>query len=138
MNIHFSHRITAAPKTLAPGQPNCLYHRLGRRFLAAWILPLLLLLALPEAVQAQFTFTTNNGAITITGYTGPGGAVDIPSTIIGLPVTSIGNGAFHSCTSLTGVYFWGNAPRPCLVCVLSCHQCDRLLPAWNVWLGVHV
>ena len=29
------------------------------------LLPLLLL-ALPAAVQAQFTFTTNNGAITIT------------------------------------------------------------------------
>jgi len=32
---------------------------------------LLLLLTLPAVVQAQFTFTTNNGAITITGYTGP-------------------------------------------------------------------
>ena len=34
--------------------------------------------------------TTNNGTITITGYTGPGGAVTIPGTINGLPVTSIG------------------------------------------------
>jgi nicotinamide mononucleotide (NMN) deamidase PncC len=38
------------------------------------VLLLLLLLTLPAVVQAQFTFTTNNGAITITGYTGPGGA----------------------------------------------------------------
>lgn len=29
-------------------------------------------LALPALIQAQFTFTTNNGAITITGYTGGG------------------------------------------------------------------
>jgi hypothetical protein len=35
------------------------------------LLPLLLLLAPPAVVQAQFTFTTNNGTITITGYTGP-------------------------------------------------------------------
>jgi len=28
------------------------------------------LLALPAVVQAQFSYTTNNGAITITGYTG--------------------------------------------------------------------
>src|ERR1019366_359508 len=41
---------------------------------------LLLLLALPAAVQAQFTYTTNNGTITITGYTGTGGAVTIPDT----------------------------------------------------------
>ena len=40
-------------------------------------------LALPTLVQAQFTYTTNNGAITITGYTGSGGAVVIPATING-------------------------------------------------------
>jgi hypothetical protein len=70
---------------------------------AASLLPLLLLLALPAAVQAQFNFTTNNGAITITGYTGPGGAVTIPSTTNGLPVTTIGYEAFYSCTSLTNI-----------------------------------
>ena len=38
-----------------------------------WLAVLLLLyLALPAAVQAQFTFVTNNGAITITGCTGFG------------------------------------------------------------------
>ncbi len=60
----------------------------------AW-LPLLLLLALPVVVQAQFTYTANNGTITITGYSGPGGAVTIPSAINGLPVTSIGSEAFQ-------------------------------------------
>ena len=54
-------------------------------------------------VQAQFTFTTNNGAITITGSTGPGGDVTIPDTINGLPVTSIGDFAFAGCTNLTSV-----------------------------------
>jgi len=49
----------------------------------------LLLLALPVAVPAQdYTYITNNNAITITGYTGPNGAVSIPDTIDGLPVTS--------------------------------------------------
>jgi hypothetical protein len=61
-----------------------------------------LLLSAP-AVQAQFTFTTNNGAITITGYTGSGGTVTIPSTTNGLPVTSIGDQAFYNCTSLTAL-----------------------------------
>ena len=82
-----------------------------------------------------YTCTTNNGTITITGYTSAGGAVDIPSTINGLPITgigisafacctgltdvtipnsvsSIGNDAFCNCSSLTGVYFMGNAPTP--------------------------
>jgi hypothetical protein len=56
---------------------------------------LLLLCTLPAAVQAQdYTYTTNNGTIVITKYIGSGGAVTIPGTITGLPVTSIGNGAF--------------------------------------------
>jgi hypothetical protein len=59
----------------------------------------LLLLILPAAVQAQFTYTTNNGMITITKYTGAGGAVTTLSTIHGLPVTSIGDYAFCDCSS---------------------------------------
>jgi hypothetical protein len=54
-------------------------------------------------VQAQFTYTTNDGAITITGYTGSGGVVTIPSTTNGLPVTGIGDWAFESCTNVVGV-----------------------------------
>ena len=88
-------------------------------------------------VSYGFTFTTNNGAITITGYTGNGysGDVIIPYTTNGLPVTSIGgqafydcnditsittpnsitsigNAAFYSCTRLTSVYCLGNSPTP--------------------------
>ena len=54
----------------------------------------MLLLAAPVAVRGQFTCTTNGGAITITGYNGPGGAVAIPATINGHPVTGITNEAF--------------------------------------------
>ena len=74
-------------------------------FTASWIL-LLALLALPPMVKAQFTFTTNNGAITITGCSGPVSSVTnviIPGTINGLPVTSIGNDAFQGYDSLTSV-----------------------------------
>src|SRR2546422_1056789 len=54
-----------------------------------------LILTLPSVVNAQFTFTTNNGAITIAGYSGSDVDVTIPDTINGLPVTSIGNYAFQ-------------------------------------------
>jgi hypothetical protein len=54
--------------------------------------PLLLLLFLPVAMQAQFTFTTNNQALTITGYTGSDGNVVIPGMINGYPVTSVNTG----------------------------------------------
>jgi hypothetical protein len=73
-----------------------------RQTIAAFGLALFTLSAV--AVQAEdYTYTTNNGTITITGYTGPGGAVTIPDKINGLPVTSIGNSAFWNCTSLTSV-----------------------------------
>ena len=62
-----------------------------------------LLLVLPTAAPACFIYTTNNSAITITGYTGPGGDVRIPSTTNGLPVTSIGLWAFAYCSSVTNV-----------------------------------
>src|SRR6266567_1054841 len=76
------------------------------RLRTAWttrLVSMLLLLTLPAAVQAQFNYTTNNGTITITGYTGLGGAVAIPSTITELPVTSIGVYAFQYNTNLTSV-----------------------------------
>jgi hypothetical protein len=77
----------------APGNP-----RAPRSILLA-----LVIVSVPAALQAQFTFTTNNGALTITGYTGPGGDVTIPDTTNGMPVTSIGNSAFYGQTSPTSV-----------------------------------
>lgn len=63
----------------------------------------LLILTLPVLAQAQFTYATNSGGITITGYTGPGGGVIIPTNINGLPVTDIGEEAFSGTYSLTSV-----------------------------------
>ena len=55
------------------------------------------------APTSDFTFVTNAGSITITGYTGPGGAVEIPSTITGLAVTAIGQQAFGNVSTVTSV-----------------------------------
>jgi hypothetical protein len=77
-----------------------------------WQLLLLKIVCLPCAVvfpamvQAQdYTYTTNadNITLTITGYTGSGGAVRIPTNIDGLTVTSIGPIAFFACWSLASV-----------------------------------
>jgi len=60
---------------------------------------------LATGLQAQFAYKINSDlTITITGYTGPGGAVTIPPTLDGLLVTSIGSNAFLSVSStLTSV-----------------------------------
>jgi len=71
------------------------------------ILPLFVLflgLARPLAGLAQFNFITNaDNTITITGYTGSGGNVAIPSVTNGFPVAIIGTGAFYYQTNLTVV-----------------------------------
>jgi hypothetical protein len=55
------------------------------------------------AVVSDFNSTINNGEVTITGYTGTGGVVEIPTMIGGLPVTTIGQNAFQSKSSVTAV-----------------------------------
>ncbi len=64
----------------------------------------LLLLAIPAASNAQFCLQTNNGALAISCYSGPGGTVVIPSETNGMPVTSIADSAFawrYNITNLT-------------------------------------
>jgi hypothetical protein len=55
------------------------------------------------AVQAQLTFVTNNGAITITGCIGKPTSLNIPSTTNGLNVVSIADAAFLNQSNLTSV-----------------------------------
>ena len=78
------------------------------RFRAACAGSLLLLLTPLVVAQAQWNCMTNNGTITITGYTGPGGAVTIPDSFNGLPVTAIGDHAFDTRTNLTTVTIGNN------------------------------
>lgn len=56
-----------------------------------------------KPVSPIFDTSTQNGRITITKYTGSALTMVIPSTIDGLPVTSIGDEAFSKCSSLIGV-----------------------------------
>lgn len=55
------------------------------------------------ASLGDFTYTVENGTVTITGYTNAEGHVSIPSEINKMPVTTIGKDAFYSNTDITEV-----------------------------------
>ena len=67
------------------------------RLLCLW------LLTLTDAAQAQFTYETNDGSITISRYDCASNIAVIPSTIDGVPVTAIGSHAFEYCQRITSV-----------------------------------
>jgi hypothetical protein len=50
-----------------------------------------------------YSILGNNAEVSVTGYIGSGGALTIPATLGGLPVTDIGISAFQNKTLLTGV-----------------------------------
>jgi hypothetical protein len=96
------------------------------------IASLVLLCLTPLAARAQFTFTTNNGAITITGYTGSGGNVIIPAATNGYPVTAIGDGAFSYKTSLTGISIPGSITNIGARAFWGCHGLTSVTISNNV------
>jgi hypothetical protein len=81
---------------------NLIPSKLTRAILAVF---LFIAAALPsQALQSgDFTYVSTGSAIIITAYTGAGGTVTIPSSIINLPVTSIGPSVFYNKTTLTSV-----------------------------------
>jgi len=69
-----------------------------------FVLSCLLFSGLSRADQyGDFTFSSDGTNITISGYTGLGGAITIPSNINGVVVNNIKKNAFSYQTNLTGV-----------------------------------
>ena len=58
----------------------------------------------PRLALAQFTFTTNNGALTITGYSGSDTSLSIPGASNGMPVVAIADGVFFLQHTVTNVF----------------------------------
>lgn len=106
-------------------------------------LSLLFPLLLIEAVHGQYSYTTNNGTITITKYRGTDRELIIPSMIAGLPVTRIGDFAFEGTllesvsipSSITEIGGWAfqecnyltNVSLPLSVTSLGCEAFFRCL-----------
>lgn len=79
------------------------------RVLSAFLAVAMLLNLLPAAAfaapapESDFEYSVDNGTAAITKYKGAGGAVEIPATLGGYPVTGIGMHAFAEYTSLKSV-----------------------------------
>jgi hypothetical protein len=58
-----------------------------------------------DIMSGDFTYTIGGDSLVanITGYSGEGGDIIIPSTLDGFPVAAIGDKAFYQCNSLTSV-----------------------------------
>lgn len=55
-----------------------------------------------------FKVEDNDNGVTIIGYTGDGGNIEIPNKIGGKPMTKIGNSAFYDCEGITSINFPNN------------------------------
>lgn len=56
-----------------------------------------------ESIPEGLEYTVSNGEVTITDYTGTATELEIPSEIVGCPVTVIGDTAFQNCESLISI-----------------------------------
>lgn len=77
----------------------------------------------------DFNFTTNTSLnlITITGYKGTGGQVNIPPEINSYPVKNIANSAFSSKSTITGVIVPDSVTNMGDSCFLSCSSMTNII-----------
>ena len=104
-----------------------------KKFLASLLVLVIAIALVPQglftidvhaATSGDFTYTVSNGEATITDFPDDySGALIIPSTLDGYPVTSIGNSAFRDCDNLTSV----TIPRSITyIGFLAFYDCDKL------------
>ena len=90
------------------------FTHIGCQILVLFAFIALLLIFAPQTAAAEtsgdYTYETSGlpTFATITGYTGSGGDITIPSTIDEYPVEAIGNFAFESTATLTSVNIPGS------------------------------
>jgi len=128
-----------------------------RRLLTSFCLTPLLWLATVLTVQAQFSYTLNQGAATITSYSGPGGSVVIPSLIDGHIVTGLAvpaKGVFSTsaitslsipntvtnigATTFSGSAFLTSITIPDSVVSIGNSAFNNCASLGGVWLGSNV
>jgi hypothetical protein len=89
------------------------------------------------SASAQLTYVTNNGSITITGYTGSNASVTIPATLNGYRVTAIGAAAFGGDAGLTSVSIPNSVTNIGAFAFSECGLTDAAIPGSVIGIGVN-
>ncbi len=93
-------------------------------------------MALPMMACAQLIYTTNSGAITITGFTGSPVNVIVPASTNGYPVVNIGSFAFNGCYSLTNITIPNSITNIGTYAFDNCHSLTNItIPASVTSIG---
>lgn len=102
----------------------------------SWSLPLVLLLTASGQAQV-FDYLDDNGGIRITAFHDPTGAVAavIPSTISGLPVTSLGDYAFRFYSQLVSVTIPNGVTNIGSFCFQGCSLTNFAVPDTVATIG---
>ncbi len=95
-----------------------------------------------SALAAQwgdYQYTESGGTITITGYTGAGGVVTIPSVIENKPVVRIGEAAFYDCPGLIRIIIPGSVTFIEEAAIQGCEGLTSVtIPASVTSIGLYV
>ena len=98
--------------------------RISKKLTAVCLSAVLLLVSLPLGAVAAttekttadgFVYTVSDDAVTIKQYTGTAAEITVPETIEGLPVTTVGDGAFSYKSELQSVTLPNSMTKICMM-----------------------
>ncbi|MDO4154471.1 MAG: leucine-rich repeat protein [Clostridia bacterium] len=109
--------------------------RLSKKLTAVCLSAVLLLMSLPLGAVAAtadqttadgFVYTVSDDAVTIKQYTGTAAEITVPETIDGLPVTTIGDGAFSYKSELQSVTLPNSITKICMMAFFAANKLQTL------------
>lgn len=109
--------------------------RISKKLTAVCLSAVLLLVSLPLGAVAAttekttadgFVYTVSDDAVTIKQYTGTAAEITVPETIDGLPVTTVGDGAFSYKSELQSVTLPNSMTKICMMAFFAAENLQTL------------
>ena len=105
----------------------------------SWFLALILLsgLSVKAETYGVWQYSVSNGEATITGYTGGGGAVEIPDLVAGIPVKTLGFNPIFSSIPVTSVTIPNSVTSIRASAFAGCSAISIFMPESVTFIGVN-